>query len=129
MLAPRTQSNLRFSIRVSDLPASSRGTRNGFSPPLEEVPHTYASAAFCRTPPLGSGGVAPGHSREFPTFSLGTSWGCISLTRYLNGVFCSLLGSRSLFLSNGIRHALFRHWNVFFCYFSVSDPAVNFQRN
>ena len=64
---------------------------------LERFPHTYASAAFCRTPlPLGVVGVAPGHSREFPTFSPRTSRGRISLTRYLIGVFFSLLKSPSL---------------------------------
>ena len=42
----------------------------------ERFPHTYASAALCRTPPsLGVVGVAPGHSWEFPTFSLRTSRG------------------------------------------------------
>ena len=33
----------------------------------ERFPHTYASAALCRTPPpLGVVGVAPGHSRDTP---------------------------------------------------------------
>ena len=32
----------------------------------EAFPHTYASAALCRTPPLGVVGVAPGHSRDTP---------------------------------------------------------------
>ena len=73
----------------------------------ERFPHTYASAALCRTPPHGVVGVAPGHSREFPTFSPGTSRGRISLTRYPIGVFFSLLESSSLKLSNGIRRAPF----------------------
>ena len=67
---------------------------------LERLPHTYAFAALCRTPsPWGSGGwswTLPGHSREFPTFSPGTFQGRISLTRYMIGVFFSLLES-SLF--------------------------------
>ena len=66
----------------------------------ERFPHTYASAAFCRTPPpLGSwgrSGTLPGHSRELPTFSPGTSWGRISLTKYRIGVFFSSLESPSL---------------------------------
>ena len=43
------------------------------------------------TPPLFGLGVTPGQSREFWTFSLGTSWGCISLTRYPIGVLFRLL--------------------------------------
>ena len=43
----------------------------------ERFPHRYASAALCRTPPpWGRGGrsrTLPGHSREFQTFSPGTS--------------------------------------------------------
>ena len=65
----------------------------------ETIPHTYASAAPCRTPPhppLGSWGVAPGHSREFPIFSPETSRGRISLTRYPIGMFFSFLESPSL---------------------------------
>ena len=68
----------------------------------ERFPHTYASAALCRTPPpppLGSwgrSGTLPGHSREFPTFSPGTSRGRISLTRCSIGVFFSSLESPSL---------------------------------
>ena len=67
----------------------------------ERFPHTYASAALCRTPPppLGSwgrSGTLPGHSREFPTFSPGTSRGRISLTRCPIGVFFSSLESSSL---------------------------------
>ena len=64
----------------------------------ERFPHTYDSAAPLQAPPspLGVVGVAPGHSREFPTFSPGTSRGRISLTRYLMGVFFSLLESSSL---------------------------------
>ena len=68
----------------------------------ERFPHTYASAALCRTTPPppwnrgGRSGTLPGHSRELPIFSPGTSRGRISLTRYLIGVLLSLLESPSL---------------------------------
>ena len=66
----------------------------------ERFPHTYASATLSRTPtPWGCGGRSEtllGHSREFPTFSSGTSQGRISLTRYLIGVLFSLLEISSL---------------------------------
>ena len=66
----------------------------------ERFPHTYASAALCRTPPPwgrgGRSGTLPGHSREFPTFSPGTSRGRIFLTEYPIGVFFSSLEIPSL---------------------------------
>ena len=63
----------------------------------ETFPGTHASAALCRNlSPLKVVGVALGHSQEFPTFSPGTSWGRISLTRYPIGVLFSLLEIPSL---------------------------------
>ena len=59
-----TQPNLRFAIRVSGLPASSRGTSNGFSPPFEEVPPYICFCSPLQDPPPGVVGVAPGHSRD-----------------------------------------------------------------
>ena len=128
-----TQPNLRFVIRVSGLPASSRGTSNGFSPPLGGSSiHMLLQPSAGPPPPWGRGGrsgTLPRYSREFLTFSPGTSRGRVSLIKYLIGVFFSLLESPSLRFSNGIRHAPFQHWKVFLCYFRFCDPAVNFQRN
>ena len=140
MLALRTQPNLRLQFGLAVCPLAQEELVTASLRHSERFPHTYASAALCRTPPFGIVGVALGHSwdtpgtllghsREFPTFSAETSRGCISLTRYLIGVFFNLLESSSFCLSSGIRHTPFQHQKVFLCYFSVSDPVVNFQRN
>ena len=56
VLAPRTQPNLQFAIQVSGLPASSRRTSNGFSPPLGEVPPYICFCSPLQDPPLGREG-------------------------------------------------------------------------
>ena len=67
VLAPRTQSNLRFTIRVSDSPANfQKGIHNGRAGVTDTTFHTYASANLCKTPPPWVVGVAPGHSRDTP---------------------------------------------------------------
>ena len=60
VLAPRTQSNLRFVIQVSGLPASSKETSNGFSPSLRDVPPyiCFCSPLQDPTPPWGHGGCS-----------------------------------------------------------------------
>ena len=132
MLTPITQSNLWFAIRVSGLLANSRkGIHNGQARVRYATFHTNVSVALCiplQDPPLGSR-VALEHSQEFLTFSPETSRDYISLTMYPICVFFSLLKIYFFQLSNGIRHVPFQHWKVFLCYFSVSEPIVNFQRN
>ena len=57
VLAPRTQSNLRFVIRISGLSANfQKGIHNGQAGVNNTTFHTYASTALCKTPPLGSWG-------------------------------------------------------------------------
>ena len=51
MLAPRTQSNLRFVIRVSGLSASSKKTSNGFSPPIGDIPPYICFCSPLQDPP------------------------------------------------------------------------------
>ena len=130
-LAPKTQSNLRFAIRVSSLPANSRkGIHNGRAGVSDTTFHTYASTALCLTSPplLGRGSLwdTPG---IFPTFSPETFQDHIFLIRSSIGMFFSLFERYFFKLSNDIRHALIQHWKIFLCYFSVSEPVVNFQMN
>ena len=94
----------------------------------EKFPHIYASTALCRTPPLGSWGSlrdTPGNSRLLVPGPPGPY-----LPNQVSDRRVLWFGGKPFSLvSNGIRHAPFQHRKVFPCYFSVSDPVVNFQRN
>ena len=93
VLVPRVQSSLQFVIRVSGLPASSKGTSNGFSPPLGDVPpYIYFCSPLQDPPPLDRGGSLRDTPRNSRLLVLGLP-GPYFLTRYPIGMFFSFLES------------------------------------
>ena len=87
---PNPTYGLQFGLAVCPL-TPRKGIHNGRAGVNDTTFHTYAYAALCRIPPWV--GVAPGHSRNFPTYNPRTYRGRMSLSRCPICMFFSLLES------------------------------------